>query len=96
MALYILKEGELVGSWLLWSALGISMVSLGFFSIFSKVYMSWGGKILTPIGTIGSLLVLGFFAPTLDVFASLFAIIHVCLYGVTLYYIWYRECANSM
>jgi O-antigen/teichoic acid export membrane protein len=43
IVLHILKA-ELTASWTLWASLGVAMVSLGFFSLSIKVYMSWGKK----------------------------------------------------
>lgn len=87
IVLHILK-GELSASWTLWTALGISMVSLGFFSLFSKVYMSWGGKILTIVGVCSASIFVGFLAPSLEIFALIFAIILTMLYVITLIQVW--------
>jgi O-antigen/teichoic acid export membrane protein len=48
IVLHILKA-ELTASWTLWVSLGVAMVSLGFFSLVIKVYMSWGKKDLSYV-----------------------------------------------
>ena len=87
IVLHILKD-ELTASWILWSSLGVAMVSLGFLSLYIKVYMSWGNKDIYYVWIISSLLTLWFFFDTLESFAVFFAGLLVSLYVITLYKIW--------
>ncbi len=64
------------------------MVSLGFFSLYIKAYMSWGKNDISYVGVMGMFLCLGFFFDTLENFVVFFAGILVCLYTITLYKIW--------
>ena len=80
--LHFLKA-ELQASWLIWSALGVGMVSLGFFAIWIKVYMSWGRRDILYVWIFCSMIGLGVFFKSIEEFVILFASILVCLYGVT-------------
>lgn len=87
IVLHILKD-DLSGSWPLWSSLWVAMVSLWFFSLYIKVYMSWGNKDIYYVWVLALFLCLGFFAHSVEDFAIFFASILVCLYAITLYKIW--------
>jgi O-antigen/teichoic acid export membrane protein len=87
IVLHVLKA-ELMASWMLWASLGVAMVSLGFFSLYIKVYMSWGKSDILYVGILGAILCLGFFFDTLEGFALFFACVLLCLYTVTVHKIW--------
>lgn len=87
---------ELRWSWQLWSSVGITLVSLGFFSLFSKVLIAHKVNFFWYIFVFTILLGITLFSPNLEFFTGVYACILTGMYIIVVYLLLRKQSYGAL